>query len=144
LADVEKKVLEEKGLSTERKETNNGICGGKVTNWKRKIREEKELNGNIDTPLQGARKKRDLIGGLDAQSETPEKNFVTNQFIVENGLGLAEVVPADRNEDHRLELPRAWDPLDSSSTLPYGEGEAPNDGFLNGDQTTENKNGVTR
>jgi hypothetical protein len=92
LANVEKKVLAEKGLLTERKEINNGICGGKVTNWKRKIREEKESNGDIDTPLQGACKKRGLTGGLDAQSETPEKNSVTNQFIVENGSGLAKAV----------------------------------------------------
>ena len=96
LADVEKKVLAKQGLSTERQEINNGICGGKVTNWKRKAREEKESNEDLETPLHGARKKRDIFGGQEILAETPENTFEKQQLTIDNGSGLAEAVEQPR------------------------------------------------
>lgn len=57
LVEVEKTLLVEQGLSTERREINNGICGGVVTKWKRKAREEHEALGESVAPGQKARKK---------------------------------------------------------------------------------------
>ena len=50
LAEVEKMLLVEQGLSTKRREINNGICGGTVTKWKRKAREEHEEMGELIAP----------------------------------------------------------------------------------------------
>ena len=40
------------------------------------------------------------------------------------------ISPADRNEFIKLELPKAWEPSDSSGASPYGEGEETQHSFL--------------
>jgi hypothetical protein len=49
--------------------------------------------------------------------------------------------PADRNEDLKLELSRAWEPSDNSRPMPFGKGKVSHNGFLNRDQTSKGKNG---
>jgi hypothetical protein len=42
--------------------------------------------------------------------------------------------PADRNKYIKLELPRAWEPLDSSKSLLFGEEKEARFGFPYGNQ----------
>lgn len=44
--------------------------------------------------------------------------------------------PFDRNEDHMLELPLTWEPLDSKRPLPDGEGKKARLSFSYRDQIT--------
>jgi hypothetical protein len=96
LADVEKTMKAEKGLSTERNEIQNGICGGKVTSWKRKEREEQEEVGELTILAHEARKKRDRNGGKNITGENLENTPTKNLESIENGSGLAEAVEQPR------------------------------------------------
>jgi hypothetical protein len=49
--------------------------------------------------------------------------------------------PADRNENHKLELLRAWEPPDSSRASQTSEAKETHHGFLNGNQIEKGKNG---
>jgi hypothetical protein len=49
--------------------------------------------------------------------------------------------PHRPQKDLKLELPRAWEPSDSSRPMPFGKGKVSHNGFLNRDQTSKGKNG---
>jgi hypothetical protein len=51
--------------------------------------------------------------------------------------------PTDRNDNHKLKLPRAWKSSDSEQPWQNGEGKETHDGFHYGNQTMEKENGAS-
>jgi hypothetical protein len=60
---------------------------------------------------------------------------LSKEDVNTNGLRMDSL--ANRNEYPKLELPRAWEPLDSSRVLQFGEAKVSHFGLFNGDQVTE-------
>lgn len=92
LADVEKTMLVNRVFTKERKEIASGICGGTVTSWKRKEREDNEVEGNsIQTPGKGARKRREVCGKGNSEEEASGL-LLEDHSTVLNSSGMAVAV----------------------------------------------------
>jgi hypothetical protein len=144
LADVEKTMLAATGITKEKMEIAAGICGGIITKWKRKSSDEQEISGEISSPpIHGGwkRKKRFLTRGDQIGRALHLIHYVTTKM----DWGWRRLVssPTDRNDNHKLKLPRAWKSSDSEQPWQNGEGKETHDGFHYGNQTTEKENGAS-
>lgn len=118
-SDVEKKMQASKQAS-------GSIQSGKeVTTWKR--------NAQGDVEADGPRKKRDIQGEAHIFGLATKGVKVSGQAREWRRLCYS---PADHNEDIELELPRAWEPLDSSGASSVGEAKETLLGLSYGDQVT--------
>ncbi|XP_042983285.1 uncharacterized protein LOC122312689 [Carya illinoinensis] len=103
--------------------------------WKRResVGRKKEVcNG------EGVNKKRrnESVEGREVKRKKEKKE---NQVGVELLNNMVEAVqqPTKPNENPKLELPRAWEPSDSSGPLLYGKGKGPRGFVSDGNQTKE-------
>jgi hypothetical protein len=81
-------MLVAKGITKEKMEIVARICGGTITKWKRKLRDEQELPEKFSSPpIQGGWKRRGICekGSLDGEG-TPFNSLFDNQ----NRSGMAE------------------------------------------------------
>jgi hypothetical protein len=58
------------------------------------------------------------------------------KFLMDQDWRRLVSSPADHNNHFKLELPRAWEPSDSSRTSPYDERKETQFGFPYGNQIT--------